>query len=57
MVITMYYFSYLNEDLAEQAYQGIIRKIAHLLPPLLHPPPVVSWPWLYMCASISYELF
>lgn len=34
--------SYLNEDLAEQAWQGIIKKIAHLLSPLINPSPMVG---------------
>jgi len=37
--LTLYY---LNEDLAEQAWQGIIRKISHLLAPLLQPLPLVG---------------
>ncbi len=32
----------MNEDLAEQAWQGIVKKIAHLLSPLLNPVPVVG---------------
>lgn len=34
--------SYLNEDLADQAWHGIVRKIAHLLSPLLQPIPLVG---------------
>lgn len=34
--------SYLNEDLAEQAWHGIIKKIIHLLSPLLQPLPMVG---------------
>jgi tetratricopeptide (TPR) repeat protein len=32
----------LNEDLAEQAWRGIIKKISHLLSPLLQPLPMVG---------------
>jgi tetratricopeptide (TPR) repeat protein len=34
--------SYLNEDLAEQAWHGVIKKIVHLLSPLLQPLPMVG---------------
>lgn len=37
--ITLFYVS---EELAEQAWLGIIRKISHLLPPLLQPPPIIG---------------
>lgn len=33
---------YATEELAEQAWSGIIRKIVHLLPPLLQPAPIVG---------------
>lgn len=36
------YNSYFSEELAEQAWLGIIKKIAHLLGPLLQPVPVVG---------------
>ncbi len=32
----------MNEDLAEQAWQGIIKKISHLLSPLMQPLPMVG---------------
>jgi tetratricopeptide (TPR) repeat protein len=34
--------SYVSEELAEQAWQGIIKKIAHLLSPLIQPAPIVG---------------
>jgi tetratricopeptide (TPR) repeat protein len=37
--ITLYYIS---EELAEQAWLGIIKKIAHLLSPLVQPAPIVG---------------
>lgn len=37
--ITLFYMS---EELAEQAWQGIIKKIAHLLGPLMKPAPIVG---------------
>jgi tetratricopeptide (TPR) repeat protein len=37
--VTLYYAS---EELARQAWHGIISKIVHLLPPLLQPPPIVG---------------
>eukprot|EP01035_Chromulina_nebulosa_P026489 gene26489-34685_t len=37
--ITLYYAT---EELAEQAWLGIIKKIAHLLPPLTQPAPIVG---------------
>ena len=33
-------YSYATEELAEQAWLGIIKKIAHLLPPLTQPAPI-----------------
>lgn len=40
--MTLVAYSYTNEDLAEQAWQGIIKKISHLLSPLLQPLPMVG---------------
>mmetsp|Transcript_2991 Transcript_2991/g.5094 ORF Transcript_2991/g.5094 Transcript_2991/m.5094 type:complete len:404 (+) Transcript_2991:50-1261(+) len=37
--LTLYYVS---EELAEQAWNGIIKKIAHLLSPLIQPAPIVG---------------
>jgi len=34
--------SYVSEELAEQAWNGIIKKIAHLLSPLVQPAPIVG---------------
>lgn len=34
--------SYVSEELAEQAWHGIIKKIAHLLGPLIQPAPIVG---------------
>ena len=33
---------YANEATAEQAWNGIVRKIAHLLAPLIEPPPMIG---------------
>ena len=39
-VINHIWCSYATEELAEQAWLGIIKKIAHLLPPLTQPAPI-----------------
>jgi len=35
-------YSYVNEELADQAWHGIVKKVAHLLSPLLQPLPMVG---------------